>query len=37
MRDVEKFVDFEAEFKQELIFSLQHFLFDVIVLVRVEL
>ena len=36
MRDVEEFVDFETKFKKELIFSLKHFLFDVVVLVRVE-
>jgi hypothetical protein len=36
MRDIEEFVDFEAEFEKELILSLQHFLFDVVVLVRVE-
>lgn len=36
MGDVEKFVDFEAKFKEDLILSVENFLFHVVVFVGVE-
>jgi hypothetical protein len=36
MGNIKEFVDFEAKFKEDLIFSVENFLFHVVILVGVE-